>query len=301
MPCPLVDLFKSIPGIQQIVAYGTTPPPFDVHIPLLSLPHIFGTALETVPAEVPYLAGFRGQESELIQNSKFKIQNLPTPHSPLPTPLKIGIVWSGNPENPYNRTRACPLEMLLSLGDLRNVHLYSLQKEVQPEDLERLRSHPNVKDLRENLTGFVETASLIEQLDLIISVDTAVTHLAGALGKPVWLLLPFAPDWRWMLEREDSPWYPTMRLFRQASYADWVGVIERVREALLEETGGHYPSTITHQPLPLTHLKPQISPSQLLEEVIQYYQNGNLAEAERICRSILQQEPNHVETLNILG
>jgi tetratricopeptide (TPR) repeat protein len=343
---PLVDLFKSIPDIQQIVPYGSPPPPFDVHAPLMSLPYLLGTTLETVPAKVPYLrsqeSGVRNQELRQGAEGTAAIQAAePTAHSPQPlgktqtlklkaqnsklktqnssfqpTPLKVGIVWSGNPENPYNRTRACPLELLLTLAALPNIQIYSLQKDPQPSDLKVLQLHSEVQDLRSQLTDFVQTAALIDQLDLVISVDTAVTHLAGALGKPVWLLLPFAPDWRWMLEREDSPWYPTMRLFRQSEYGDWQTVMKRVREALLEKAGGRsrhgdtgtrrHRDTNSNLKPQTSNLKPQTSnlktPSPLpLESALQHYQTGNLIEAERICRSVLQRQPEQVEALNILG
>jgi tetratricopeptide (TPR) repeat protein len=326
---PLVGLFKSIPYIQQIIPYGSPPPPFDVHAPLMSLPHILGTTLETVPAQIPYLrsqaSSVRSQgarpgtdgDAEIqaaqhlinTQNSKLKTQN-----SSHPTPLKVGIVWSGNPENPYNRTRACPLELLLTLAALPNIQIYSLQKDLQPTDLKILQLHPEVQDLRSQLTDFVQTAALMTQLDLVISVDTAVSHLAGALGKPVWLLLPFAPDWRWMLEREDSPWYPSMRLFRQPEYGDWQTVVARLREALLEETGGkrhgdtgarrhRTPNSKLQTPNPKLKATPPLTPSPfpLLESALQHYKTRNLIEAERICRSVLHHQPEQVEALNILG
>ena len=248
---PLINLLRSIPGVIQVVPYGSPPASFDIHAPLLSLPHILGITLETIPAEVPYLgsggvgewgSGGNGENPsiETSRRGRLPLPHLTTPSSPHPT--KIGLVWSGNPDNPYNRTRAVPIADLLSLADLPGIQLYSLQKDPTAADLVQLQSRPEVVDLRSHLTDFVETARLIQELDLVISVDTAVTHLAGALGKPVWLLLPFAPDWRWMLDRSDSPWYPTMRLFRQPVVGDWGTVLGAVREALqggeVGEVGG---------------------------------------------------------------
>ncbi|MGA7936907.1 MAG: tetratricopeptide repeat protein [Kovacikia sp.] len=330
---PLVNLFQTIPGIQQIVPYGSPPPRFQVHAPLMSLPHILGTTLETIPAQVPYL-GNRGRRTG---TGKLEGKGRDTAPPPL-TSLKVGIVWSGNPENPYNRTRACPLELLLPLAEIPGIQLHSLQKDLSPADQERLRAHPEVRNLREQLTDFVETAALLDQLDLVISVDTAVTHLAGALAKPVWLLLPFAPDWRWLLERQDSPWYPTLRLFRQPTYGDWATVMERVKEALLEKIDGRSSGTnakthrrkgrkksrIQHpkskiqnlssastQPASALSLCPARSlpaapafsspPIPLLESALHHYQRAELTEVERICRSILNHQPDQVETLNILG
>ncbi len=297
---PLINLLKTIPGVQQIVSYGSSPPPFQVHAPLLSLPHILGTTLATVPAQVPYLqvadTGLRLPEARVMNH---------------PNPLKIGIVWSGNPENPYNRSRACPLAALLSLTDMPGLQFYSLQKDLQPTDQEQLQAHPDVIDLREQLTDFVHTAELINQLDLVISVDTAVTHLVGALGQPVWLLLPFAPDWRWLLERQDSPWYPTMRLFRQPTFGDWDSVLEQLREALWEKAGVEKPiarkptnrksaSKVAPPQLPMRPI-PAFDVNPLIQQALQHYSNGQLAETEQVCRQILRHDPDHVDTLNILG
>jgi tetratricopeptide (TPR) repeat protein/glycosyltransferase involved in cell wall biosynthesis len=278
---PLINLFQTIPGVQQLLPYGAQPVFYDVHAPLMSLPRILGTGLETVPAQVPYLT-VPAAELSLPETQ-------PTPTG------KIGIVWSGNPENPYNRTRAVPLERLLTLTDLTGIQFYSLQKDLQPEAAAQLQSHPEVIDLRSHLTDFVATATLINQLDLVISVDTAVTHLAGALGKPVWLLLPFAPDWRWLLDRSDSPWYPTLRIFRQSAYGDWDSPIAQIRQALLQ----HW----LLQPIDPTFdlSAPHLAPAPPFETVLQLYQSGNLTEAERCCQHILQRQPDHLEARHALG
>lgn len=307
---PLIQLFQGVAGVQQLVSYGSPPPVFDVHAPLMSLPHILGISLATVPATVPYLSllPFQAQAQALPPTSRA---------------LKVGLVWSGNPENPYNRARAVPLELLLALTDLPGVQFYSLQKELQPAEVERLQAHPEVQDLRANLHNFVDTALLINQLDLVISVDTAVTHLAGALGKPTWLLLPFAPDWRWMLEREDSPWYPTLRLFRQSAYGDWEPVLAQVRSALqakMADGNGQVfqkrqPSKNEnrkqakgkkqkHQMSQISQTRPlPVSPSVsiLLDTVFQLYHGGNLNRAEQVCRQILQQHPDQREAMHALG
>ncbi len=220
---PLLNLFQAIPHIHQLTPYGGTPPAFDTHAPLLSLPHILGITLDTVPATIPY------------------IPLPPTPAAILPPPLaatatfKVGLVWSGNPDNPYNRTRAIPLEQLIPLTQIPGIQLYSFQKEITVTDQVILEAHPEIIDLKAQLNDFVDTAALISQLDFILSVDTSVTHLAGALGKPVWLLLPFAPDWRWMLDRADSPWYPSLRIFRQPTYGDWEPVVAEIRAAFANQ------------------------------------------------------------------
>ncbi len=213
----LLRLFSSVAGIEQLVTMGSVVE-FDVHSPLMSLPHILGTTLETVPAQIPYLAP--------PQPYPFTLE------APPETRLKVGIVWAGSPANKNDRYRSCQLKHFLSLLDIPQIAFYSLQKEPKTAELTQLGILGKVQDLSEKLNDFADTAAAIAQLDLIISVDTAVAHLAGAMGKPVWVLLTKIPDWRWMLEGENSPWYPTMRLFRQSQHGDWPGIFERVAIAL---------------------------------------------------------------------
>ncbi len=312
---PLVNLFSNLPGVEQLVPYGSSPPGYHIQAPLLSLPYLFGTTAETVPATVPYL---HPPQSEARLPKRASTTN-----------LKVGIVWSGNPENPYNRTRAVPLELLLPLAELPTITLYSLQKDLQPSEQSLLAAHPQVHDLRSLMVDFVDTATLIQQLDLIISIDTAVTHLAGALGKPTWLLLPFAPDWRWMLHRNDSPWYPTVQIFRQPIAGDWESVLREVRAALEEKirsresgeregkgvkewrSGGVHEVPSTHEPMhfstsllsssPLSPIPPFSDRSQLLNTALQLYQSGNLTEAENLLRQVLQQQSDDADALHILG
>lgn len=217
---PLVRLFTSVAGIYQLIARGEDLPTFDVHAPLMSLPRILGTTLETVPAQIPYL----------YPTASISLR-LETPPS---TSLKVGIVWAGSPFFKGNYKRFCPLSYFLNLLNVPNIAFYSLQKEPQVEELTKLSPPLPIQDLGTQMNDFADTAFVLQQLDLVISVDTAVAHLAGALGKPVWLVLSFSPDWRWMLKREDSPWYPTMRLFRQSQFGDWQGVFEQVEQALHE-------------------------------------------------------------------
>jgi tetratricopeptide (TPR) repeat protein len=209
-------LFEGQLGIERVVAEQEPLPVFDLHCPLLSLPRIFGTTLETIPTLTSYLK-VRQEWAE-----KFA--------SRLPQGMKVGLVWSGNPEHKKDRDRSISLSSLAPLAQLRNMSWISLQKSPvaappRPKALEMLDWTPELNDL-------ADTAGLIAHLDLVISVDTAVAHLGGAMGKPVWLLLPFAPDWRWLLEREDSPWYPTVRLFRQPRRGAWDAVVKKVAEAL---------------------------------------------------------------------
>jgi hypothetical protein len=146
--------------------------------------------------------------------------------------MRVGIVWAGSPLHRNDHNRSIPLEALLPLADIAHVHLISLQTGEAARDVADIGT---VADLGSAFTDFADTAAAIAALDLVIAVDTAVAHLAGALGKPVWILLPFVPDWRWMTGRDDSPWYPSARLFRQQAAGDWTGVIRRVLSALSQE------------------------------------------------------------------
>jgi hypothetical protein len=195
-------------------------PSFDAHVPLLSLPGIFGTTVETIPTEVPYLRA----DSNLVEQWRIKL--------PVGDNLKIGITWGGSPSHAGDRFRSFPLSCFGALARVRGVRLYSLQKGPVGAELKACGDQMRVTDLSEQITDFADTAAIMSQLDLVISCDSSPAHLAGALGVPVWVALPFAPDWRWMLEREDSPWYPTMRLFRQQKAGDWDEVFRRIAQAL---------------------------------------------------------------------
>ncbi|MDX2229458.1 MAG: tetratricopeptide repeat protein [Leptolyngbyaceae cyanobacterium bins.349] len=291
---PLMHLLRHLPGVEQLIPYGAPPPSYHTQAPLLSLPYIFGTSAATVPATVPYLTP---------PHSPVQLPDRPpiaTPHPSRPAPLKVGLVWSGNPENPYNRTRALPLDLLLPLAALPQVQVYSLQKDLQPGEEALLQANPAIADLRPLLADFVDTAALIQQLDLIISIDTAVTHLAGALGKPTWLLLPFAPDWRWMLHREYSPWYPTLRIFRQSTAGDWTDVLQQVQQALTSPPSLN-PAPTPPTPPPTLAPTPALTVSQLLTNAFSAYQQGQLVEAERLYRLVLQIQPEQADALHVLG
>ncbi|MBF2026314.1 MAG: glycosyltransferase family protein [Oscillatoriales cyanobacterium C42_A2020_001] len=216
---PLMRLLSTIPGIEQIVPMGLPLPDFHVYIPLLSLPAVLGTTLDTVPAQVPYLT---------LPDTQFQLP--PTRGSA--SRLKVGIVWSGGNLYKRNQTRSFSLVEYQPLLEVPDVAFYSLQKGVPQLEITDLGWKDRLVDLSEQLTDMTDTAAAIAQLDLVITVDTSVAHLAGALGKPVWVLLSHVPDWRWMDNRDDSPWYPTMRLFRQQSPGNWQEVMQRVITAL---------------------------------------------------------------------
>ncbi len=221
----LVRLLASMDGIKNIVTTNNEniDIKFDVHASLMSLPKIMGTTLETIPQQIPYLI----PPSSSIEVTIY-----------VGTQLKIGIVWASgyykdtSESVDFYRVKYCPPNLFFEILNIEGISLYSLQV---GEDANVKYYHPKFQDLSSQIKDFGDTAAAIAKLDLVISVDTAVAHLAGALGKPIWLLLPCKPDWRWMLEREDSPWYPTMRLFRQKQPGDWAEVFARVKSALLKE------------------------------------------------------------------
>jgi Flp pilus assembly protein TadD len=215
----LVQLIQTIDGIQTVVPFGAPLPPFNCQAPLLSLPRIFETTLQSIPSRCPYMA----VRDEYLK----KWAALISTHS---ASLRVGLVWAG--KSYPDPLRSCRLAELAPLALLHNVTFYSLQLGAGSEQAASPPSGMTLIDLTDQIHDFANTAALIDQLDLVIGIDTAVAHLAGALGKPVLLLLPFAPDWRWLLHRSDSPWYPTMRIFRQKQPGDWSDAILNVQAAL---------------------------------------------------------------------
>jgi tetratricopeptide (TPR) repeat protein len=218
----LRPILSGISGVWQCLPKlaETVLPPFDFHCPITSLPLAFETRLDTIPAAEAYLPPPQSErvhawEKRLGPGEK----------------LRVGLVWSGNPKHVNDRNRSMPLRALSRILDV-DATFVSLQKNPRPQDAEALRATPEVVDHTVHLTDCAETAALVSCLDLVISVDTSVAHLAAALGRPTWILLPYKLDWRWQLDRDDSPWYPTMRLFRQDERRDHTHVIERVRAEL---------------------------------------------------------------------
>ncbi len=212
----LAALLRGIDGVADVIARGETLPPFDCHCPLLSLPLAFATELATIPAEIPYIAAADGD----VRRWQDRLpQGRP----------RVGLVWSGDRSHDNDLNRSLRLEDLSSVLDLPAVSFVSLQRPVRDEDRPALQSRPHVVHLGDSFGDFADTAAVVAQLDAVISVDTAVAHLAGAMGKPLFLLLPFAADFRWLRERSDSPWYPTARLYRQREFGKWDGPSRRWR------------------------------------------------------------------------
>ena len=221
VPRSLHALLKDLAGVAQVVEQGGALPKFDFHCPLPSLPLAFRTRLDNVPSFDAYVAC---QPAKLAE-WKARLGETGKP--------RIGLVWSGSVKHTNDRNRSIALRELIAQLPTHAQYV-SLQKETRPADAETLAAHGEILRFEEQLRDFSDTAALCELMDVIVSVDTSVAHLAGALGKPVWILLPFVPDWRWMLEREDSVWYPSARLFRQDQAGDWAGVLASLRTALLQ-------------------------------------------------------------------
>ncbi|HEY1720158.1 MAG TPA: FkbM family methyltransferase [Magnetospirillaceae bacterium] len=219
IPPQLKRLLQGLDGVATLITAFRPMPQCDFHIPLLSVPRVLGISIDRVPNQVPYL-------------------RVPPSTTPLPAPLgtrlKIGIVWAGSSQHSNDRNRSMTLEEMLPLAAIPGVTLYSLQAGSRVGDLAKLAHPALVRDLSRYLRDFADTAGVIANLDLVICADTAVAHLAAALGKPVWVLTPFSPDWRWLIGREDTPWYPTMRLLRQSEPGRWDDVMARIYSDLVK-------------------------------------------------------------------
>ncbi len=222
-PAPLAELMASTAGVETVVAGGAALPFFDVQAPLLGLPRLFETTEATIPNAVPYLI------ADPAAVERWRATMGPSGR------LGVGIVWQGNPRHRGDRLRSPGLASLRPLFDIPGVDFFSLQKEDGARQLAEEGLADGVRDLGGGFADFTDTAAALVNLDLIITCDTAVAHLAGALAKPTWLMLPLAAEWRWLTERDDSPWYPTARLFRQRRLGDWDEVMVRVGAALRDE------------------------------------------------------------------
>lgn len=232
----LLELLRCLPGVDTLLPRGAPLPAFDVHCPLLSLPRVMGTDLHTIPVlSAPRWAYVQADATKLAQ-----WQARLGGAAAGARPLRVGLVWSGRPEHKNDHNRSIPLAQFCGaipewLGNGRKIELHALQKEFRDADLAWARAHGRVQLWSERLESFADTAALVECMDLVVAVDTSVAHLAAAMGKPVWLLLPFSPDWRWLLsDATSSRWYPSMRLWRQPAYGDWAMVLQDLASAALD-------------------------------------------------------------------
>jgi len=227
----LLPLLRDIPGVKHVSTRWNEIPPHMAYCLLSSLPGILGTEVATIPCSIPYLSVPADDVKAWREKLDARLGR---------ERMRVGLVWAGRPTHPNDSRRSIPLSMLAGLAKLDTISLVSLQKVVPDRDKAALAGFPDMMDVSDGLTDFGQTAALISTLDLVITVDSAVGHLSGALGKPVWVMMPTPSDWRWLLDRSDSPWYPSMRMFRQPRPGDWTSVITNV---LHEAAGLQKPKT----------------------------------------------------------
>jgi hypothetical protein len=224
VPVHLQRLFARMPvvapGVVKVVPSGAELPAFDVQCPMMSLPLALRTTLETIPADIPYLRADAGRVAGWQQ----RLAALPG--------LKVGLVWGGSFRYPLDKRRSMKLAQMAPLGTVRDVTFVSLQKDGPAQQAREPPAGLTLHDWTDELQDFDDTAALVAALDLVIAVDSAIVHLTGALGRQVWVLDRYDSEWRWLSGRDDSPWYPSLRLFRQDQPGDWDGVVERVRAEL---------------------------------------------------------------------
>jgi tetratricopeptide (TPR) repeat protein len=246
----LILLLSRTPGIDGLVGWSAEPPPFDVWAPLMSLPALFHTTRETVPIEVPYVF----PDPDLVAHWRRELAPV--------RGFRVGIVWQGSPRHPWDRHRSIPLEQFEPLARVPGVRLISLQQGSGSEQLRTLAGRFPVLSLgelfNEDSGPFMDSAAVMVNLDLIITIDSAPAHLAGAMGIPAWVALPYAPDWRWLLGRTDCIWYPTLRLYRQERFGDWPGVLRQMAQALPGEVAAHPPRR---------KLSIEVTPAELLDKI----------------------------------
>ncbi|MBV9784727.1 MAG: glycosyltransferase family protein [Acidisphaera sp.] len=216
-------LLRGIPGVSQVLSRWSDIPRHSAYALMSSLPGILGTEVASIPATIPYLT----PDPAAVQSWAARLEQLAGSAR-----LRVGLVWAGRPTHPNDSRRSMRLETLAPLAAIETIRLVSLQKPIPARDAAAFAAMPGAVDVAEHLTDFGQTAAALVNLDLLVTVDSAVAHLAGALGKPVWLMLPRPSDWRWMLDRTDSPWYPTVRLFRQPRPGDWAPVVAEVARTL---------------------------------------------------------------------
>ncbi|HVX63577.1 MAG TPA: FkbM family methyltransferase [Pirellulales bacterium] len=224
---PLVQILSSCPGIDRLVAQGEPVPAFDCYVPLLSLPLLFRSTLETLPAEIPYLR----PDPYLVEQWGRELASIRS--------FKVGIAWKGSPKNRMDHVRSIPLLAFEPLARVPGVQLISLQKGIGSEQVKEVGGRFSVIDLAQRLDltsgAFMDTAAVMQHLDLVITCDSSLGHLAGALGAPTWIALTLSPDWRWLLDCDGSPWYPSVRLFRKHRVGDWSDVFQRMAAALADK------------------------------------------------------------------
>jgi Flp pilus assembly protein TadD/ADP-heptose:LPS heptosyltransferase len=281
-PEPLVDLLARTPGIDAVVPRNRPLPAFDVHCPMLGVPRLVCTDIENIPANVPYLF----PDPARVAHWARELEGLDG--------LRVGIAWQGNPQHRGDKLRSVRLERFAALAAIPGVRLCAVQKGAGREQLDELHGRFPVEDFGKSLAdSMADTAGLFANLDLIITVDTAVAHLAGGMGVPVWVPLPTACDWRWLRGREDNPWYPTLRLFRQAKHGDWDGVFERLVEELRRRA---------EQPRPERPAVPEpVTVDEWHQTGLAQFRRGRLEEAVASFERAVALKPESADLYNSLG
>lgn len=277
VPTPLVTLLGSLHPDIRIIAQGQPLPPFDLHCPIASLPLAFNLRLNTIPAPASYL------RAPAAIRQRWEVQ-LPPRVRP-----RVGLVWSGNAAHFNDQNRSIPLAALLSALP-PGCDYFSLQREIRPADEAALAERPHIRHWGVKLSDFADTAALCEEMDVVVSVDTSVAHLAAALGKPTWILLPSLPDWRWLLGREDSPWYPSVQLLRQRQPRQWEPVLLQLSQKLeaLSETSNFVPQSISGGGIDIARLE-------------HLFLNGHFAELEAQAIDLLARFPQTGFVWSVLG
>ncbi len=223
----LIGIFGRVEGVGRRFQRWQDVPGFSAWCLLSTLPFVFGTEMDTIPSNIPYLS----PEAERVAFWRQRLAERLAAGG-----LRVGVVWAGRPTHPNDRRRSITLDRILPLAEIPGVRVVSLQLPVPEAAKAQLAAHPEIPDLGAELSDFAETAAVIRNLDLVVTIDSAVAHLAGSLGAPVWVMMPRPADWRWMNDRTDTPWYPSMRLFRQPAPGDWDGVFRELTAALRERT-----------------------------------------------------------------
>ncbi|MGQ9370228.1 tetratricopeptide repeat protein [Azospirillum sp. ST 5-10] len=289
----LKRLVARLPGLAAVCGAGETLPAFDRHAPLMSLPRLFGTTLDSIPAACPYLSA----PAEAVARWEGRL--------PQDGRVRVGLVWSGDPRpgvvraNLTDRRRSVPLDAFAPFARIPGVRFVSLQKGAAAAQAKTPPPGMDLVDWMDEAGDFADTAGLVERLDLVITVDTSVAHLAGGLGKPVWVLSRFDSCWRWLEGREDSPWYPTLRFFRQPAPGDWDGLFERVAGELAALAGGDRGRLLPARPgrpVPSAAGVPETMP-----EALALHRAGRTAEAAAAYRRMLVREPGHGDALHLLA
>jgi len=287
-PKPLLPLLQNFPGIDELHANEDGAPPCDVYAPLLSLPGLFGTEPGTVPNDIPYLHADRA----LVGTWRARL----APR----TGLSVGLCWQGNPAHLSDHQRSIRLEMLRPLLDGPGIRFVSLQVGPGQEQLEPLRDRIIDPFAPNTAPTFADTAAIIADLDLVITIDSAIAHLAGAMGKPVWILLAARNDWRWMRERTDTPWYPQARLFRQETLGTWAEVVMQVRQALWRLAQMPLTEASVVPTTPAAGTNPTLCDA-LFVQGVRHHRANNLDRSMKSFKRVLMLDPDHVNTLCNLG